>query len=339
MQYSVTEEQSSGCRHGEEMSYRLFGISLTSDFSFSNRLLESAGETTDLTFSLVRKPPTEGETGCGVPAYVSPHQTPDGESRYHLYRYSSCDLLRFTRVASFTLWPRRILCHLPNPADAPLMEINLLGPVLSFWLERSGTPVLHAAAIVVEDRAVALLAPSTAGKSSLAMTLLQHGCPLLTDDILPLVCRRDTVTALPGYPQVRLWPDQVERFVGHYQDLEQVHPAFSKRRVPIGTDGIGAFCDLPRPLACFYLPERRVSEPGSADTEITPLSTGSALIELVKHSFIGRMVEAIGWQPQRLPLLTSIARQVPMRRISYPSGFEHLPRIREAILQDLRTIS
>ena len=30
-----------------------------------------------------------------------------------------------------------------------------------------------------------------------------------------------------------------------------------------------------------------------------------------------------------------MARQVPMRRLVYPAGYEHLPRVREAVLADV----
>ena len=46
-------------------------------------------------------------------------------------------------------------------------------------------------------------------------------------------------------------------------------------------------------------------------------------------------MEVIGLQPQRLDFFAQMVQQVPMRRLAYPSGFEHLPRVRDAILQDL----
>ena len=62
------------------------------------------------------------------------------------------------------------------------------------------------------------------------------------------------------------------------------------------------------------------------------------MIELVRHSFSARMVEAAGLAPHRLELFTTMARQVPMRRLTYPSGFEHLARVRQAILDDLEAL-
>jgi hypothetical protein len=219
-----------------------------------------------------------------------------------------------------------------------MVEIHLLATVLSFWLERRGIPALHAAAAVVEGCATAFLSTNSGGKSVLAATLMQVGYPLLTDDILAVEHSRGVFVGRPGYPQMRLWPDEAQHFLGHYEDLERVHPALSKRRVPVGANGFGTFCDASQPLACLYLPERRDPVEAGTEIRITPVSPRDAVIELVRHSFTPRVVEAIGLQPQRLDCFAQMVQQVPMRRLVYPSGFEHLPRVREAILEDLESL-
>ena len=56
---------------------------------------------------------------------------------------------------------------------------------------------------------------------------------------------------------MRMWPDEAQHFLGHYRDLEIVHPQLDKRRVVVGSEGFGTFCAEARPLACIYIPERR----------------------------------------------------------------------------------
>ena len=63
-----------------------------------------------------------------------------------------------------------------------------------------------------------------------------------------------------------------------------------------------------------------------------------ALIELIRNSFAARIVEAMGWQRERLGKLAQLVRETPIRRLRYPSGFEHLPRVRQAILDDLAAL-
>ncbi|MBC7260861.1 MAG: hypothetical protein H5T63_02510 [Chloroflexi bacterium] len=257
----------------------------------------------------------------------------------HFYRLADCDVVRFPRISDYYLWPERVVCHLRNPEYAYLVEIQFLGPVISLWLERQGIPTLHASAVVVNGRAAAFLSTNSAGKSTLAAAMVQAGYPLLTDDILPVEHVNTTLQGRPGYPQMRLWPDEAQYFLGHYEDLEFVHPAYAKRRVPIGPGGFGTFCDEAKPLACIYLPERRDAQKCGNQVEISPLSRRDALIELVRHSFVASVVEQLGLQAQRLDFFARMVQQVPMRRLVYPSGSEYLPQVQEAILTDLAAIS
>jgi hypothetical protein len=48
---------------------------------------------------------------------------------------------------------------------------------------------------------------------------------------------------------------------------------------------------------------------------------------------------ALGLQPRRLIYLAQIAKQVPVRRIAYPSGLQHLPRVREKLLEDVKALN
>jgi hypothetical protein len=317
--------------------YGLYGLNLASDFPFANRLAEGIGEP-DLIFRLVDSPPTTGWEK-DVPAFASSPEV-DGveESLIYVYRQDGYDVLRFTDVADYYLGPEGIVCHLLDPAYDYLVEIRLLGGAFPLWLELAGIPTLHASAVVVEGRAAVFLATNSGGKSSMAASLMQAGHPLLTDDILPLKKREETFVGRPGYPQMRMWPDQARHFVGRYEDLKIVHPAYSKRRVPVGDGGLGTFHGEPTPLACFYLPERRDPAGWGKGTEITPVSRTEALMALVGQSFVPHTVEALGLQPRRLGFFAPLVARTPVRRIVYPEGYEHLPEVRRSILNDLASL-
>ena len=332
---SPLPEQSTTSLAATWSAYRVYGLTLLSDYPFASRQVRST-DRSDLSFSCVADAPLAGDWERDPPAYISPYRTEHGDSWLRVHRLGPCDVLRVTRIADYYLWPKRIICHVLDAALHYLIEIPLLGRVLPFWLEREGIPTLHASAVVVAGRAAAFLSAKKGGKSALVAALMQAGHSLLTDDVLPIESSPGTFLGRPGYPTMRMWPDEAQHFIGHYEDLELVQPALSKRRVPIGTDTFGSFCDEPRPLACIYLPERRQPEEGASEIQITPVSPRDGVIELVRYSFVAQIVEPLGWQSQRLPLFAQLARQVPMRRVAYPSGFQHLPYVREAILADIR---
>ena len=262
------------------------------------------------------------------PIYVSPLRDGQGRSLGCLYRGATGETFRFPEAGDFCIGSARIETYIPVQA-VDLAELRLLGPVLSYWLEKRGIPAMHASAIATDRGAVAFLSRKEGGKTGLAAAFLQTGFQLLTDDVLPVDEADGTFLARPGYPQMRMWPDEAAHFIEDWESLPTVHPAISKRRVPVGDGGFGAFHDASLPLACLYLPERT----SGGTVEIEDVSPRDAVIELLRHSFSPRLVEAAGLGPRRLDLFARLAMQVPVRRLRYPSGFDRLPEAVERILQ------
>ena len=324
-------KQAASPRHPlPEQRFALFGTSLASHFPFANRLAVTAREP-ELAFSCVSQAPIAQTWSSSRPIYASANLIDDRQSFLYLYRGTDFEVLRFSEVADFYVWPDRIVCHLLDPKYDFMVELHLLGFVLSYWLERQGILALHAAAVVVGGRAAAFLSSNKGGKSSLAASLMRLGHLLLSDDILAIEREGARFIGRPGYPQMRMWPDQAEHFVGHYHNLEIVHPRLSKRRVPVGPDGFGSFCGESRPLGALYLPERREG----AAIEISTLPLGEAVSQLVANSFLAGIVEAAGWQASRFHVIAQLARELPIRRLVYPSGVDHLPSVSDAIVEDL----
>lgn len=324
--------------------YQLYGLTIGSCFPFTHHLTTSCAQP-DLIFECVDSSPVEQDWQDSTPLFPT-----DSTSELNIYFYAQkdFDVLRLPGTGDFYIWSDRIICHLDPEASLIWLEIQLLGTVLSFWLERRGVLAIHASAVVLDHgdqaSAVGFMATSQGGKSSLAAAMVQSGCPLLTDDILPVeyfaepVCGK-SVYGRPGYAQMRLWPDQAAHFVGDYHNLLRVYPEVTKRRVPIGPNGWGRLCDVPQPIGCLYLPERRDSECYDSErcgktVEIQSVSRRDAVIELVRESFAAPILQAMGILPQRLALLSKIVQHVPVRRLIYPDGVSYLPQVCQAIQLD-----
>jgi hypothetical protein len=318
-------------------TYRLFGMSVESDFDFRTPL--SLSQTPpDLHFACVSQPPEGLSPPSGPATYESDIRLESGAPFLALYPAESFDLLRFSEVADFYVSDRVILCHLIDPAYQYTVEIRLLGTVFAFWFERRGVPMLHASAVVADGRAAVFMATNSGGKSSLAATLMQAGCPLLSDDLVGLQASQGGVEGRPGYPAMRFWPDQTAHFFGSSDTLDLVHPNIPKHRLPVGPGGFGRFFDAPIPIGCIYLPERHESgtRTGRPSVEVVGVAPRQAVIELVRGSFLPDLVERAGLAPHRLPLLARLSAQMPVKRLIYPTGMEFLPIVRDAILADLR---
>jgi hypothetical protein len=84
-----------------------------------------------------------------------------------------------------------------------------------------------------------------------------------------------------------------------------------------------------RPLQALYLPERTDDAP----IRVQSVAPTDALQAVLRHSFLPRLVEATGWQAHRLNALAQLVEQIPVRRLTYPNGVEHLSRVAEAVLE------
>jgi hypothetical protein len=80
----------------------------------------------------------------------------------------------------------------------------LVGRVLPFAALLQGVEVFHASGVTIEGQAVALLAPSGGGKTSLAINLVLRGASFITDDVLAVEPYAEGLRALPGPPLVSL---------------------------------------------------------------------------------------------------------------------------------------
>lgn len=313
--------------------HRIYGISVTSDFSFKTKL-PNAGSQIDPEIAFRPKPSESLDEWKGLdPIYVSSQVTMEGKNALLLYRRAGYDVLSFTDVADFYVREKSIEFSLRNARYSYLMEIHFLGTVMCHWLESRGIPVLHSSNTIVNGKVVALLSHGMSGKTTLTAALMRCGYPLLNDGCLPLGRNEAYFFGHAGYPQLRMWPEQARHFTGTDSGFEKVLPSQEKLAIPVGEGGFGSFSPESTPLGRIYILERRNDDAGGI--RIEPVPPRDAVIEMIRYSFTPRIMQAAGLAPQRMKLFTALAKEIPMKRICYPSGFEHLERVTEAILTDL----
>lgn len=316
-----------------ERSWSIYGLVITTPHRFANRLVETNAPA-DLWLRPVDAAPLAAGWDEAAPAYRSPAMIDADQHFLDLIVTPKATVFRFTEVVDFFVLDDGIAYQLHDPDYADMVEMHLLGFVLAFWLERAGWPALHASSVVVDGRAIGFLSHHGGGKTSLAATLVRIGYPLLTDDLLAVTPGPSGPRARPGYPQMRMWAEQARHFVGHDR-LEQVHAAHAKLRAPIGIDGFGSFDGALRPLVALYLPRRR----DGGDVAFETLPPAQALFELVRHTFLVGIVEGAGLASRRFATLAAVARQVPLRTVTYPNGLDLLPDVAERVVADARALA
>ena len=105
---------------------------------------------------------------------------------------------------------RRLRCA-PASGPAEAWQRFLIGQVLPFAALVHGLEVLHASAVVLDGRAMALTGPSGAGKTSLALALCRRGAEFLTDDVLAVEPLAHGLVAHPGPPLLALRREDSDR--------------------------------------------------------------------------------------------------------------------------------
>ena len=190
-----------------------------------------------------------------------------------------------------------------------LLPILLAGTVSAALLTLRGSTVLHASAVAVDGRVLAVVGHSGQGKSTLAALMCLAGAELVSDDLLTVRPGRPA-TCLGGASELRLRPA-----AAHLADGRPDRPsrttaderrAFAPAPAPAG----------PLPLAAVVIPEPSRVEPRLL---LTPLSASDAMFSILACPRVH------GWRrpsvlAQDFMLLGELAGQVPAYRATVPWG-------------------
>jgi len=220
-----------------------------------------------------------------------------------------------------------------------LVHAYVQGPIQAFAWQLQGMGVLHGNAIAVEGQALAFVAHAGTGKSTLAAFWVAAGHPFVADDLVPVDLRDGLLVVLPGPPYMKLWPQAITQTFGGDPDrfprlFPLSNPDCEKRFVAL--DEIGApFVQELLPLRAVYFLQR---DPGTdndpPEIRIEPIPPSKAVISLITHTFAVGLIDS-AQQMHWLDIYSRLAAHLPVRRLIYPGGLDHLPRVREAILRDL----
>lgn len=331
-----------------KFQYRIYGVIVRSDIELPNQI-EAGDGSPELFFTVdyagERTVPSKARL-----CYDDRNSAPERKS--HLFLYSCGDywIVRISGFADFRIGPKYIRCSVSSQAPAHVPGLYFLGTAMSFWLEMNGIPALHASAISHRGSVIAFMADSHTGKSSLLAEFVRRGLPLVTDDILAVTRRGDTLFGVPSYPQMRMWASDVGRFPGEVRRAPALYAGCPKVRVQVGgTGGWGSYASVSLPIGAVYRLERADrarTEPGSGTAAgakgpriaIDPIPASTSIMELVRNSYALSVLDALSTHRNRLKMLGDFVRQVPVRSLRYDSGMEYLPEICESVLSDFDRI-
>jgi energy-coupling factor transporter ATP-binding protein EcfA2 len=159
--------------------------------------------------------------------------------------------------------------------------------VLGFALRLRGVLALHASAVLLDGRAVALVGPSGSGKSTAAAAFASAGVPVLSDDVLAVRRVADDLLAYPSYRLLRLWVESEQMLFGTTGALPLLTPTWDKRALPLGD--AHPFHPVPAPLGDVFLIAPRVADARAPYVE--PVAAGEALLTLVLNTYANYLLD------------------------------------------------
>ncbi|MGV2870724.1 hypothetical protein [Colwellia sp. E150_009] len=232
-------------------------------------------------------------------------------------------------------------------------------------LELNNVLCIHANALAYKNKAIAIMAPSRTGKTTLTAALSQQGFALMTDDMVALheikAQEQDNSNKAykiyPSWPVARMWPDSLKDIpFTENQEHQKVHEKFEKRTVNLTKTKAVEFCEQPKELQVIYLLNRLPPEQTKEQIkeheinketntknnnkpigEIVSIGTAQALILLLQNSILGSCYSALKLEKSRLQAFSTLLENIAFKQINYPSGKEHLNEIGELIKKDLES--
>jgi hypothetical protein len=252
---------------------------------------------------------------------------PGGALWTSFWRVESGYLVRFPGLADFEISSDGRRVHAWRAPGVPVSTADhlYLNQAIPLALSRQGALVLHAGAVELDGHCVAFLGPSGRGKSTLTASFATSGHRFLTDDGLQLTIREGRLLALPNHPSIRLWADSHQAVMPHHATSAEPVDYTSKARFL--ADAALRHCPAPRPVhSLFFLGARDCEQ-----VRIEPVRPQTALVELVRHSFLldideRRMLAA------HFDEISRIANLGGLYHLDYPRRYDMLSKVRGAII-------
>lgn len=216
----------------------------------------------------------------------------------------------------------------PGPRSPDrVVRADVMSRALVIALHIRGRLCLHGSAVAVSSGAIAFVAPSRHGKSSLAFSLVQAGARLLTDDIL--VVDAESAEATPGVQHVRLWQDAVESLRADEAPGRLSRPG---RKDVLSNLPEEMLADGSAPLRAIYNLRPMRDEPSEPAVARTRLPPREAALTILRHARLGNLLS--GQEAARvLQRATSLARIVPVYDLKIARNWQRLPEAVQLLVE------
>jgi hypothetical protein len=237
-----------------------------------------------------------------------------------------------TGVFRIDLSGKQILWEFRSNVHLDLIRAVVSRRILALCLSHhDSTLLLHGCITMTGDRVVGLLGPRGRGKSTLGSEFLKSRFPIWSDDIAVVQMKKKQFWIQPGPSEMRLWPESLKRMTNRYQmSAKAIYPRVRKKRIILTPGSMGPITKKPVILKALYV----LSRIAKGSIRLETLRGQENLVQIMRNVYNPVLTESRILRHQ-FDMITSLALQIPVKRLVYPSGFKYLPSVRRAILSDL----
>jgi len=203
------------------------------------------------------------------------------------------------------------------------VRVFLFGSAFGALLHQRGLLPFHASAIEVNGSAVAFLGPSGVGKSTLAAALARRGYRVMADDVAAISVEASRVLLVPGYPQLKVWADAVEKLGEDKSALRQVRANLEKYGIPLQEQ----YCRERTPLGRIYVLESK----NNGSLELTEIRGTEKLTALVGNTYRLHFLGSGAGRAPNFEQCAAVAARTVVMRLRRPT--------RPFLLEDLADLA
>lgn len=215
------------------------------------------------------------------------------------------------------------------PVPDVLAVVESIG--VASYLAAAGVPLLHAAAVEIDGRAILLLGQSGAGKSTIAGALVASGCPLLSDDVAAITQVPEGLRVQPGGRRLRLSRDSARAAGWDPAGLAHVFVTLPYKCQVELSEQDGTFQPRPLPIAAMYLVQALDGEPAPQRPRVRALRRSAGLSAMLRNTFGHALAPRSG---ELLTWWTRLADECPVKCVSFPHDLSRLDSLAAAIMAD-----
>jgi len=314
-------------------TYSIYGLHLRSNLPIPGLVVDESGIRTDVEISLgsLHASATDQYTR----SYESPYLYENGEP-YLIFRKSDDGQLFHFRYGDGTEFlvdrlGTRVSGTWPDELNLENTVVYLVGQIAAFILRLRGLVCLHASAVVIDGRVLAIAGEPGAGKSTTAACFAQLGYPVLSEDVSALFETADGFCVRAGYPRINLWPDAAEWVRGTAESLPRITPTWNKRFLNLQNEN--RFHSSSALLAGIYILSPRLEN--ESPSVIEPLNGKDALLSLLTHAH-GRHIVERDMREREFQVLSKLVQQVPVCRAVASNRLASLTDFCKTMLTDFQ---